>query len=264
MYEGFKDRTAFITGVAKTNGIGWAVARALGEVGVKIGIADISPIVHERAEELRKAGVDAASYVTDLRNLSAVRKTAEDFIGKFGRIDILCNVAGMAITGGPDENIESFTEMDEKEWDFSIELNLKTTFNATKAFLPYMIEKGYGRIVNCSSVTGPLVANPGESAYCAAKAAITGMSRALAIEVAKQGITVNCVGPGWISTGSSLEGEMAGALNTPIGRGGTPDEVAKVFRFLASDDASYITGQLIVVDGGNILQEYKGPSELYY
>jgi len=91
-----------------------------------------------------------------------------------------------------------------------------------------------------------------------------GLTRALAIEVAKEGVTVNAVGLVWIITGLSLEGEFVGAQNTPIGRGGTPDEVAKVFCFLASEDASYITGQLIVVDGGNILQEYKGPSEYYY
>ncbi len=127
-----------------------------------------------------------------------------------------------------------------------------------------MIERKYGKIINVSSVTGPLVANPGESPYCAAKAAIVGLTRALALEVGRQNITVNAVAPGWIKTGASTESELAGGENTGMGRPGTPDEVARLIRFLASDDSSYITGQLIVIDGGNIIQEYKGPSELYY
>lgn len=264
MCDGLKGRSAFITGVAKKNGIGWAVAQTLGRQGVRVGITDISEKVHQCAEDLRAEGIEAESWTTDLRSLNDLKKTAEAFRQRFESADILCNVAGMAITGGQDEKIETVLDMSEEDWDFSIELNLKTTFNAIKAFLPGMIKKGYGRIVNCSSVTGPLVANPGEAAYCAAKAGIMGLTRALAIEVGAKGVTVNAVGPGWINTGSSLEGELAGAKNTPVGRGGTPLEVANVFKFLASEDASYVTGQLIVVDGGNILQEYKGPSELYY
>ena len=127
-----------------------------------------------------------------------------------------------------------------------------------------MIEQNYGKIVNVSSVTGPLVANPRESSYCAAKAGIMGLTRALALEVGKNKITVNAVAPGWIHTGASTEAELAGALNTAMGRAGTPQEVAQLIRFLASDESSYITGQLMVIDGGNIIQEYKGPSELYY
>ena len=127
-----------------------------------------------------------------------------------------------------------------------------------------MVNKKYGRIVNCSSVTGPLVSNPGEAAYSAAKAGIMGLTRGLALEVAREGIIVKAVGSGWSITNSSLEGELIGAKHTPVGRGGTPDEVAYVFKFLASPGAAYLTGQLIVVDGGNTLQEYKGPSEFYY
>ena len=127
-----------------------------------------------------------------------------------------------------------------------------------------MIKHYYGRIVNIASVTGPLVSNPGSAGYSAAKAAIVGMSRSLAIEVAKHNITVNNVAPGWIKTASSTEQELVGAQNTPMGRAGKPAEVGNLIAFLASDESSYITGQLIVIDGGNTIQEYKGPAEFYY
>jgi 3-oxoacyl-[acyl-carrier protein] reductase len=154
--------------------------------------------------------------------------------------------------------------MSERDWDFGIAINLKTQFNVTRTVIGGMIERGYGRIVNVSSVTGPVVANPEESVYCAAKAGVLGLTRGLALDVAKHGITVNAVGPGWIDTGSTTEGERAGADNTPFGRAASPAEVGKLICFLGSDDASYITGQLVVIDGGNTIQEYKGPSELYY
>ena len=118
-----------------------------------------------------------------------------------------------------------------------------------------MAERGYGRIVNVSSTAGPVSAMPGDSAYAAAKAGILGFTRSLALEVARRGVTVNAVAPGWIATGSQTETEAAAGLATPAGRSGTPDEVAAVIEFLCRPDASYVTGQLIVIDGGNAIVE---------
>jgi 3-oxoacyl-[acyl-carrier protein] reductase len=256
-------KVALITGVAKQNSIGFATARVFGEEGALLAIVDISPRVHECAEALRADGLTVSSHTADLTKADEVQQAVAEAVGCHGRIDVLVNNAGMVIEG-MDEDFTSFETMTEAQWDFGIAINLKTQFLVTRAVLPGMIERGYGRIVNMSSVTGPIVANPEESAYCAAKAGVAGMTRGLALDLAKHGITVNAVGPGWINTGSTTEGERAGAENTPFGRAATPTEVGKLVLFLGSDDASYITGQLVVIDGGNTLQEYKGPSELYY
>ena len=145
-----------------------------------------------------------------------------------------------------------------------IAVTLKTAFCTTRAFLPAMLAAGYGRVINVASVTGPYVANPNESAYAAAKAGMIGLTRALAMEVAQRGVTVTAVAPGWIATAASSPGEIAGGKNTPTGRPGTPEEVAHAVAFLASRGASYINGETLVVDGGNIVQEYKGPPADYY
>ncbi len=256
-------KVAFITGVAKEDSIGFATARVCGEEGAALAIVDIAEKCADCAASLESMGFTASSHVADLTKADQVARAVDEALAAHGGIDVLVNNAGMVIFG-QDESFVPFQELTEEQWDFDIAINLKTQFLVTRAVVPHMIERGYGRIVNVSSVTGPLVANPEESGYCAAKAGVLGMTRGLALDVAKHGVTVNAVGPGWIATGSQADGEDVGGLNTPLGRSAYPEEVARVICFLASDDASYVTGQLIVVDGGNTIQEYKGPSELYY
>jgi 3-oxoacyl-[acyl-carrier protein] reductase len=169
---------------------------------------------------------------------------------------VLVNNAGMAQTGQSREG-KTLRESSYANWQRQIEITLHTAFLMTRAVLPVMTQKKYGRIVNVTSVTGPLVSNRGSAAYGAAKAAMDGMMRAVALETALDGITINGVAPGWIATASSTEAERIAGLHTPIGRPGTPEEVAAAVCFLASKAASYITGQCLVVDGGNILQENK-------
>ena len=148
--------------------------------------------------------------------------------------------------------------MDDDEWDLDIALNLQTAYNVTRAVVPGMAERRWGRVVMVSSVTGPMVTTPGTAGYSAAKAGMDGLMRGVAIDVGPFGVTVNSVAPGWIATGSQLPEEAVAGEHTPLGRSGTPLEVAEVVGFLAGDRASYVTGTVVVVDGGNTIQEDQG------
>jgi 3-oxoacyl-[acyl-carrier protein] reductase len=256
MEQLLQGQTAIVSGAGSPAGIGFAIARGLLSSGAQVAITSTTERIHERARELDASGKNVIGIVADLTEESAARRIVNMVIERSGRIDVLVNNAGMAQTGQSLEG-KTLQESSYADWQRQIEITLHTTFLMTRAVLPVMTQRKYGRIVNVSSVTGPLVSNRGSAAYGAAKAAMDGMMRAVALETALDGITINGVAPGWIATASSTEAERIAGLHTPIGRAGTPEEVAAAVGFLASKAASYITGQCLVVDGGNILQENK-------
>jgi 3-oxoacyl-[acyl-carrier protein] reductase len=243
---------AVVTGAGSPTGIGFAIARALGAAGHSLLVASTTDRIRERVAELRAAGLEANGVVADLATEPGVEALTDAAGGS--PVDVLVNNAGMAVLG----EMDALTELDEvslADWRRSLDRNLTTAFLVTRAFLPAMKRRGYGRIVSVSSTTGTVGAVAGDTAYAAAKAGMVGLTRALALEAAPFGVTVNAVAPGWIATGSQTAREAAAGARTPIGRSGTPDEVASLVAWIASPQAAYLTGQLIVVDGGNSIVE---------
>lgn len=187
-----------------------------------------------------------------MSNKHDVEKAVNMVVGELGRIDILVNNAGIY-------PFKSFLEMTEDEWDKVMNVNVKGVFYFTRTVAPIMVRNNYGRIVNVSSIAGTVVGFPGLTHYCASKAAILGFTRALALELARFNITVNAVAPGPVETPGTLKGLTGEVLESfkrsiPVGRLGIPADIAEAVAFLTTERAGFITGQLIIVDGGYTIQ----------
>jgi 3-oxoacyl-[acyl-carrier protein] reductase len=246
-----KTKKVIVTG--GTRGIGRSIVEELSSrVSGSLHLYDIAFVYNscvECAEEIIseiKPPVKIFAFKSDVTSFSEAQATVDTAVEKLGGVDILVNNAGITR-----DNL--LLRMSEKDFDDVIDTNLKSVFNYTKAVLRYMINQRYGRIINISSIVG-VIGNPGQANYAASKAGVIGFTKSVAREVASRGITVNVIAPGFIETDMTkkLNDEQKKKLlqNVPLQRMGTPENVAKVVAFLCSNDADYITGQVIAVDGG--------------
>lgn len=251
-------KTALITGAYQ--GIGEGIARTFARHGANLILLDISDELEKLAYDLAGRGYRCTVVKADVRDFAVVQAAIAQAKERENKIDILVNNAGVCRLG-------SFLEMSEEDRDFHIDVNIKGVWNVTRAVLPDMVARGDGRIVMMSSVTGDMVADPGETAYAMSKAAIIGLTKSLAVEYAQSGIRVNAICPGYVRTPmaesiarqsnpedpESVLTEMAKAI--PLRRLANPLEVGELAAFLASDESSYLTGTQNVIDGGSTLPE---------
>jgi 3-oxoacyl-[acyl-carrier protein] reductase len=242
-------RVALVTGAGSPGGIGFACARTLRELGASVAVAATSDRIHDRAAELGSKG-----FLADLTDPAQVARLVAEVESSLGPIDLLVNNAGMTSVTD-EESWLSITEMSPEQWRSGIMRNLDTAFLVTRAVMPGMRERGFGRIVNVTSTSGTTCAMPNEASYVAGKGGMRGLTLAAAVETAASGVTCNAVAPGWIRTPSSLSQELEYGERTPMQRMGEPAEIAAAVAFFCSPAASYVTGQTLVVDGGNSIRE---------
>ena len=251
-------RTALVTGAGSPTGVGHAVATVLGSLGATVVVTSTTDRIAERVNQLRDNGITAHGAPADLTDPVAVDRLIAWATTQAGPIDIVVNNAGMTSVGSPmgtNGEAGALVDMSYEHWRQALTRNLDTTFLVTRAVLGTMIERQWGRIVNVASLSGPVMAMRDEPAYAAAKAAMVGLTRSVAVDHARHGITCNAVAPGWIATGSQTEHEAHQGDVTPAGRSATPDEVAAMVAMLCTPGASYTTGQCLVIDGGNSVAE---------
>lgn len=252
------DTRVLVTGAGAANGIGFASARMMAELGACVFLTGASDRVLERAAELRADGFTAEAVAGDLTVSTDVDRVVSSAVAFLGGLDVLINNAGMTSVAAPMERVGengTITDMSLDGWSNALNRNLTSTFSVTKAALPHLRQSNAGRIVMVSSVTGPLMAMAGDVAYAASKAGMVGLMRALALDEAAHGVTINAVAPGWIATDSQTANEVEQGKRTPLGRSARAEEIASAVTWLSSREASYITGQVIVVDGGNSIAE---------
>lgn len=245
----FEGKTAVITGASR--GIGRAIAEVFAERGADVVIADINePLAKTTAEEITAStGRRALPVMVNVAELASCQGMIDAVLSEFGKVDILVNNAGITR-----DNL--IMRMDEKDFDLVIDINLKGVWNCAKASVRPMMKQRYGRIVNVASVSG-IGGLPGQTNYSASKAGVIGLTKALAKEVAARNITVNAVAPGYVTTvlTQDLSDEVKDFASriTPIQRWAEPREIAYAVAFFASDEAAYITGQVLRIDGGMLL-----------
>src|SRR3989454_6970222 len=245
----FAGRVAIITGAGR--GIGHAIAVRLASDGARVAcVSRTEENAKRTADELNKARADAAKhYAVDVADHAAVQKLGAQILEDFTKIDILVNNAGVTRDG-------LAMRMSVEDWDTVINTNLRGAFNFTQAIIRAMIKQRSGRIINITSVIG-LIGNAGQTNYAASKAGLIGITKSLARELASRNITVNAVAPGFITTDmtSGLSEEIKKTIHAqiPLGKTGQSEDVASAVAFLASADASYITGQVLCVDGGIVM-----------
>ena len=250
-----KDKVAIVVGGA--NGIGRATSLTLARQGARCVIADLDiERANTAAEEIKIQGGNALAIQLDMTNCDETARMVNTTLAKYGRIDILANVAGGSTGKYIREMSKPFCESIKEEWDRIININLTGPRNCTRAVINHMIERRYGKIINFSSIFG-MIGSPNSCDYAAAKAGIIGFTKSLAAEVSCYGINVNCISPGVVGTERVFEFNKEPSeimlRGVKFGRMATPDEIANVVLFLASDESSYITGENIPAVGGKDL-----------